>query len=566
MAQESRLLSEPERNLRAALKAKCLTLASLERRRIRQRARVRNLKERDAGTAYFHMKMKARRRKQLIHVLEHEGKIASTQNDMQDLAKEYFQMIMSEPNSDSRQFNFQHLKLNTADLSMLDDQFSENEVWEAIKSLPNEKSPSPDGYTALFYQKCWDIIKGDIMKAFEKFCRGNSQNLEMLNTAVITLIPKKDSPTLLKDYRPISLIHSFAKLAAKVMAQRLAPRMNELVPYTQNAFIRGRSIHEKFIFVKGLVQQYHRQHKEMILLKLDISKAFDTVSWCFLLDMLKWRGFGAKWRLCLVSLFLTAETSILINGNESNPFKPARGLRQGDPLSPLLFVLATDALQAVVAQAKASGLLSEPAPRRPVPSISIYADDAVLFFKPSQQETKVVKAILQIFGAASGLMTNYNKSATTPIQCSQEQLQVVADELQCNIQLFPIIYLGLPLSTRKPTKAEVQPILDKLANKVAGWKPKLLSPDGRLYLIKSVLMALSVHFMSALQLPKWAIKDIERKCRGFLWKGQQEVSGGHCLVAWKDVCTPVENGGLGIRNLELFGKAMRLKWPANRLH
>lgn len=269
----------------------------------------------------------------------------------------------------------------------------------------------------------------------------------------------------------------------------------------------------------------------MILLKLDISKAFDTVSWCFLLDMLKWRGFGAKWRLWLVSLFLTAETSILINGNESNPFKPARGLRQGDPLSPLLFVLAMDALQAVVAQAKASGLLSEPAPRRPVPSISIYADDAVLFFKPSQQEAKVVKAILQIFGAASGLMTNYNKSAITPIQCSQEQLQVVADELQCNIQLFPIIYLGLPLSTRKPTKAEVQPILDKLENKVAGWKPNLLSPDGRLCLIKSVLMALPVHFMSVLQLPKWAIKDIERKCRGFLWKGQQEVSGGHCLVA-----------------------------------
>ncbi|EAZ29307.1 hypothetical protein OsJ_13368 [Oryza sativa Japonica Group] len=163
-------------------------------------------------------------------------------------------------------------------------------------------------------------------------------------------------------------------------------------------------------------------------------------------------------------------------------------------------------------------------------------------------------------------MTNYNKSAITPIQCSQEQLQVVANELQCNIQLFPIIYLGLPLSTRKPTKAEVQPILDKLANKVAGWKPKLLSPDGRLCLIKSVLMALPVHFMSVLQLPKWAIKDIERKCRGFLWKGQQEVSGGHCLVAWKDVCTPVENGGLGIRNLELFGKALRLKWPANRLH
>ena len=72
--------------------------------------------------------------------------------------------------------------------------------------------------------------------------------------------------------------------------------------------------------------------------------------------------------------------------------------------------------------------------------------------------------------------------------------------------------------------------------------------DGRLCLIKSVLSALPVHFMSVLQMPKWAIKDIERKCRGFLWKGQEVVSGGHCLVAWKNVCVPIENGGLGIKN------------------
>jgi hypothetical protein len=91
------------------------------------------------------------------------------------------------------------------------------------------------------------------------------------------------------------------------------------------------------------------------------------------------------------------------------------------------------------------------------------------------------------------------------------------------------------------------------------WKPKFLSTGDRLTLIKSVLFALLVHYLSVLELPQCSIKEINRKCRGFLWKGQEEVSGGHCLVAWKAVCMPFEKGGLGIKSLDFFGKALWLK-------
>jgi hypothetical protein len=176
-------------------------------------------------------------------------------------------------------------------------------------------------------------------------------------------------------------------------------------------------------------------------------------------------------------------------------------------------------------------MLSELNTRKRLPNISAYADDAMLFIKPQRKEVLVIKANLDLFGAASGLKVNLLKSSITPIHCSQQQLEMVSELLQCKVEEFPIIYLGLPLSMRKPTKAELQSVLDKLAGKIAGWKPKLLSPDGRLCLIKSVLMALPVHFLSALQMPKCAVKEIERNCRGFLWKGQEEVSGGHCFVA-----------------------------------
>lgn len=172
-------------------------------------------------------------------------------------------------------------------------------------------------------------------------------------------------------------------------------------------------------------------------------------------------------------------------------------------------------LQALVDQARTMHLLSPLSARQNLPSISVYADDAVLFFRPTAREALVIKAILGLFGDATGLKTNFSKSAITPIHCSADQLSLIEETLSCRVENFPITYLGLPLGTRKPTKAELQPILDKLAKKVAGWKPKMLSIDGRLCLIKSVLMALPVHFLSVLQLPRWAIKDIERKCRGF---------------------------------------------------
>lgn len=565
VAQENRLLSPLERRFRAILKGRCLALASLERIRVRQRARISQLREGDANSKYFHMKVNARRRKLFIPVFEYEGQTATSQEDKIALAKDYFQGILgvSEPNSAELQFN-QIFPL-APNLQELEVPFSEEEVWKVIKEMPNEKAPGPDGFTGLFYQRCWQVIKGEVLAALTKFHSGNHQNLDNLNTAVITLLPKKDAPTLIKDYRPISLIHSFSKLATKILASRLAPRMGDLVAENQTAFIRGRSIHENFIFVRGLALQFHRRKKPMILLKLDITKAFDTVSWCFLLNLLRNRGFGSRWRSWIAALLLTSETRILLNGHESDSFKPARGLRQGNPLSPLLFVLVMDALQGLLAKATSWGLLAKLDTRRSIPNTSIYADDTIVFLQPIEREATAVNAILQLFGKATGLKTNLSKSALTPIRCDDDVLVGVQQLLGCRVENFPITYLGLPLSLRRPTKAEVQPILDRLSKKVAGWKPKLLSPDGRLRLIKSVLTALPVHFMFVLVLPKWAIKEFNKKCRAFLWKGQEEVNGGHCLVAWDIVCSPKECGGLGVKNLELFGQAMRMKWLARRL-
>lgn len=133
--------------------------------------------------------------------------------------------------------------------------------------------------------------------------------------------------------------------------------------------------------------------------------------------------------------------------------------------------------------------------------------------------------------------------------------------LQCSLKPFPIVYLGLPLTPGRLRRADLWPIVDKYSKKMAGWQPRLLAPSGRLTLIRSVLMALPIHLLSVMPLPTWVLKILNRKCRGFLWRGEEDINGGHCLLPWSRVCTPTSKGGLGILNLQLFGVALRCRWP-----
>jgi len=186
------------------------------------------------------------------------------------------------------------LGLPSHDLSSLDLPFTEEEVWATIKTLPSDKAPGPDGFTGRFYKECWLVIKDDIMEALRVIQEGDGRKLHLLNSAFLILIPKKPDAVEVKDFRPISLVHSFAKLVTKILANRLAPRLNSLVSTNQSAFVRGRCIHDNFLLMQQMVRFLHNRREPCLLLKLDITKAFDSVSWPFLLEVMSHLGFGGR--------------------------------------------------------------------------------------------------------------------------------------------------------------------------------------------------------------------------------------------------------------------------------
>lgn len=168
--------------------------------------------------------------------------------------------------------------------------------------------------------------------------------------------------------------------------------------------------------------------------------------------------------------------------------------------------------------------------------------------------------IMERFGGATGLRINVQKCSVIPIRCNDLDLEQILAPFAGERGQFPMTYLGLPLMVGRLRLIHLQPMQDKTRSRLAGWQGKLLNISGRKELIKSVLSALPVYLHIAMRVPKSFITEMERIMRRFLWAGTEDLRGGKCKVQWTKMARPVKYGGLGIRNMQLFSRALRLRW------
>ncbi|WVZ85202.1 hypothetical protein U9M48_032152 [Paspalum notatum var. saurae] len=466
---------------------------------------------------------------------------------MEQLVYTHFKHIFAIVPTRASSLNLGNIGFQASDRSSIDGPFTEHEVWEAIKDLPTDRALRPDGFTGAFYKVAWPIIKADVMDALRAFYLGNCRGFEGLNNGLIILLSKMAGAEQPADFRAIAMVHNFGKLVSKLLARRLAPLLPRLVSCNQTAFVRGRTLHDSYKFVQSIAREYRRRKMGRILFKIDISKAFDTLSWAFLLEVLEACGFSVHWRNWVSILLSLAASCILLNGQPGRSIRHRRGVRQGDSLSPMLFILAVDALNRLFDEAVRRGVLSGPGIPRVNYHCSLYADDIVLFFKASTVEAMAIKRILQAFGEASGLVANLAKCSITPICVDENTTAAIAQVLECRVANFPIRYLGLPLSSGPLPRAEVHKVVEAVQRKLPPCHGPLMARSGRLVLIKSVLMAMPIFAMMGNRLPAWAKEEIDAMCRRFLWAVDDQSVKGKCLVSWPVIARPKPLGGLGSR-------------------
>ena len=387
--------------------------------------------------------------------------------------------------------------------ALLTAQFTEKEIKDALFQMEHNKAPGPDGFPAEFYQKFWEVIKGDLFLMFQELHSGDLP-LFSLNFGVITLIPKVQEANVIQKYRPICLLNVSFKIFTKVATNRLSLVADKVVSPTQTAFLRGRNILEGVVILHETIHELHRKKMSGVVFKIDFEKAYDKVKWPFLLQALRMKGFSTKWISWVRSFISGGSVAVNVNDDVGNFFQTRKGLRQGDPLSPILFNIVADMLSVLVKRAKDQGQISGVVPHLIDGGLSIlqYADDTILFLDNDLEKARNMKLLLCAFEQISGLKINFYKSELICFGDAQDSLNSYLDLFGCKHGDLPLKYLGIPIHYKKLQNSDRRNIEERVEKRLASWKGKLLSIGGRLTLINSVLSRHPMHMMSVYAIPK----------------------------------------------------------------
>ncbi|KAI0523418.1 hypothetical protein KFK09_005813 [Dendrobium nobile] len=411
-------------------------------------------------------------------------------------------------------------------------------------SFSNGSSPGPDGYTAEFYKENWDLIGVKVCKVVKNFF-SSSQMTKGAKATAITLIPKHSHANSISDYRPISLCNVFYKVVAKLLANRLKKVLPYIIHESQGGFIKDRSASDNIILASEILRDFNNSNNYFCA-KLDIHKAFDSISRDFIICCLKNKGFTDKFIGWIKGCIYNVYFSICVNGSFEGFFNSSSGLRQGCPLSPLLFCIVMDNFSNRLMDKQKYNFKGYSSNGQEFNHL-LYADDVLVFGKNSIQNAKNFKLIMEDFAKASALCFNPNKS-TIIFSPRAGNTREICSILGISNMAESFTYLGIPISIKRLSASFFQPLLDKISGLLDGWKVKFLSMAGRIQFLKFSIANTLAYWIRGAIIPKSVCKFIDRICSRFLFHGNSNYKKMH-LIAWTTVCSPKKAGGLGLPSI-----------------
>ncbi|VFQ90194.1 unnamed protein product [Cuscuta campestris] len=416
----------------------------------KQKANIKWLEKGDTNSKTFQAFVKGKRQKLKInHILSSEGKGLFSQEDIKKEAIAHFQKAFSSSPCGIMEPILSNIPavITLEDNALLTSLPSLEEVRDTIWSLDGDSASGPDGFNGNFFKHCWPIIKQDVLLASQEFFLGLPIPKGYGSTH-ISLIPKKENPKRFDDFRPISLSTFMSKINTKLVANRLKILLPKIISEEQAAFQKGKSCDDHILLTK---EALHHIDKKVFggnaIIKIDMAKAFDRMDWGYLEHILKGFGFSDLSITILMANLKNTYISILINGEPTGFFKLERGVKQGDPLSPLLFIIGGEGLCRLINHHMSSNFISRfNVGSVPMVSHFIYADDLIIFTKGDIRNLLRIKAILNEYFSASGQDMNNSKSRFyTNKSTKSVQIQKMEEALNIKAGHLPFTYLGSTL-------------------------------------------------------------------------------------------------------------------------
>ena len=530
-----------------------------------QKSRVEWLRNGERNTTFFHLSAVVRQWK---------NKVAAIRNDVgdwiidKDQIKEYMASYISSLFSDDGIAVSTDIpvdvfpELPPQSWASLSKPFSHLEIEEVVKNLGALRAPGPDGFQALFFQKNWELVKENVLKTVMLVLEGKGMP-DHLNDTHIVLIPKTDHPELASQFRPIGLCNVVYKIITKTLVNRIKPILPSLISNTQGSFVPGRQITDNIVIVQEVIHTMKKKQgaKGFMALKIDFEKAYDRLKWSFIRDTLLQMNLPYLLIEVIMECISTARMQVLWNGEPSSSFNPSRGVRQGDPLSPYLFVMCMERLFQTIEESIIAQRWKPIRASRDGPLLSnlFFADDIILFTEASVEQAVVIQDCLDRFCRASGQKVSSSKSCVyfsknVPDSAQKEISEKLGMEATSDLGL----YLGMPTLTSRVTKATFNHLCEKIDRRLSGWKSKYLSLAGRITLANSTIASLGYYSMQPAKLPRAICDDMDRKVCRFIWGGDEDTRKVH-LISWETLQRPKNHGDIGIKSTRQANSAFLTK-------
>ena len=412
--------------------------------------------------------------------------------------------------------------VNADDNNMLLNPISEEEISRIVWSMELDKAPGPDGFSIHFYKLCWEIIKSDLLRMIHGFLR-KAKIGGGTNSTFLALIPKGVNPGSFDRYRPISLCNASYKILAKLLANIIKPLLQKLISPAQGGFVKGRHILDNVIQVQEALHSSHSRKEQGMLIKLDMSNTFDRVNRSFLYRVLLSFGFSQEFINLIKPCIEKTWIAPLVNGRPANYFLATRGLRQGYPLSPFLYILMENSLSRKLSFEKQAGSIPGIQIKKGIEPVNhaLFANDSLILGGASLRIVNYFKVILQKFCSISRALISEKKSVVYGWNIDQHIIDKIANHLGFagHDSWKKIKYLFLPLTLGSNRNQLWEEVITKFKKKIVVWGGFWLTTGGMLTLIKFVLLALPT-FQASLMLAPRAISDqISRLICDFLWNG-----------------------------------------------